>query len=253
MLAAERAHGNEVLRDLYTAFGNRIHLDKAPIDRALSLAALAECGLPAELADAAESTDLDQALLAGNRAALDPIGEDLGVPAIHIPRPDGGVNAFFGPVVSPVPRGEAAASCGTVSSSSPGPTGSSRSSAAAAARSSTEPGTDRVMRRRGPGRRGSGTGRAPSQNPRLGARSSARSSETRPAPTRVEAGESTAQADEGHRSEGAEMAERRNAQVIVVGAGPAGSAAAAHLARAGIDVLLLEKSTFPGTRSAATA
>ncbi|MDH6144325.1 MULTISPECIES: geranylgeranyl reductase family protein [Kitasatospora] len=41
------------------------------------------------------------------------------------------------------------------------------------------------------------------------------------------------------------MAERRNAQVIVVGAGPAGSAAAAHLARAGIDVLLLEKSTFP--------
>lgn len=35
------------------------------------------------------------------------------------------------------------------------------------------------------------------------------------------------------------------AQVIVVGAGPAGSAAAAHLARAGVDVLLLEKSGFP--------
>ncbi|MFF2009632.1 geranylgeranyl reductase family protein [Streptomyces sp. NPDC058195] len=35
------------------------------------------------------------------------------------------------------------------------------------------------------------------------------------------------------------------AQVIVVGAGPAGSAAAFHLARAGVDVLLLEKSQFP--------
>ncbi|MBL7488426.1 geranylgeranyl reductase family protein [Frankia sp. AgB1.9] len=36
-----------------------------------------------------------------------------------------------------------------------------------------------------------------------------------------------------------------DADVIVVGAGPAGSAAAYHLANAGLDVLLLEKATFP--------
>lgn len=36
-----------------------------------------------------------------------------------------------------------------------------------------------------------------------------------------------------------------DAEVIVVGAGPAGSTAATYLARAGIDVLLLEKSLFP--------
>src|SRR5215470_20145604 len=35
------------------------------------------------------------------------------------------------------------------------------------------------------------------------------------------------------------------ADVIVVGAGPAGSTTATHLARAGLDVLVLEKSVFP--------
>jgi menaquinone-9 beta-reductase len=37
----------------------------------------------------------------------------------------------------------------------------------------------------------------------------------------------------------------QDADVIVVGAGPGGSTAAAHLARAGVRVLLLEKTTFP--------
>ena len=37
----------------------------------------------------------------------------------------------------------------------------------------------------------------------------------------------------------------RDADVVVVGAGPAGSAAAYHLARTGLDVAMLEKTTFP--------
>jgi geranylgeranyl reductase family protein len=40
-------------------------------------------------------------------------------------------------------------------------------------------------------------------------------------------------------------ARTEDAEVIVVGAGPAGSATAACLARAGVDVLLLEKANFP--------
>ncbi|WP_019547192.1 geranylgeranyl reductase family protein [Streptomyces sulphureus] len=40
-------------------------------------------------------------------------------------------------------------------------------------------------------------------------------------------------------------ASERTADVIVVGAGPAGSATAYHLARSGLDVLLLEKTAFP--------
>ncbi len=37
----------------------------------------------------------------------------------------------------------------------------------------------------------------------------------------------------------------RQAEVVVVGAGPAGAATAYHLAQAGVDVLLLEKAAFP--------
>lgn len=107
-IAAEQKCGAAVLRDLYTALGTRIHLKKQPLGRDLYVAALTEVGLPEELADAAETTDYDAALLASNQAGLGPVGEDLGTPAIHISTPDGRANAFFGPVVTPTPRGEAA-------------------------------------------------------------------------------------------------------------------------------------------------
>jgi len=44
---------------------------------------------------------------------------------------------------------------------------------------------------------------------------------------------------------GRTTADERQADVIVVGAGPAGSTAAFHLASAGVDVLVLEKTAFP--------
>ncbi|MFL6077021.1 MAG: DsbA family protein [Mycobacteriales bacterium] len=107
-LAVEQKYGPDVLRDFYTAVGNRIHLDRATIGPELYAAALAELDLPAELAGAAADASLDPALLAGNRAGLDPVGEDLGTPAIHVAVPGGEPVAFFGPVVTPIPRGEAA-------------------------------------------------------------------------------------------------------------------------------------------------
>ncbi len=107
-IAAEQKYGSEVLRDLYTALGTRIHLEKAPIGRELYTAALAEVGLSTALADAADGTEHDEALRVSQRAGLDPVGEDLGTPAIHVPGPDGRTIAFFGPVVTPTPRGEAA-------------------------------------------------------------------------------------------------------------------------------------------------
>lgn len=105
-VAAERKAGTEVLRDLYTALGTRIHHDRAPIGRELYEAALREVGLPVDLADAAEQTEYDEALLASHHAGLEPVGEDLGTPTIHVTAPAGRRTAFFGPVVAPIPRGE---------------------------------------------------------------------------------------------------------------------------------------------------
>ncbi len=103
-IAAEQQFGPEVLGPLYTALGTRFHHDKAPRDRATYEAALVEAGLPAELAAAADSTTYDEALRASHKEGIDRVGYDVGTPVISV----NGLSVF-GPVVSPIPRGEAAA------------------------------------------------------------------------------------------------------------------------------------------------
>jgi predicted DsbA family dithiol-disulfide isomerase len=107
-IAAEQKYGTEVLRDLYTALGTRAHLEKRELDRDALVEALTEVGLDPELADAAGSTGYDEALRASHDAGMAPVGLDVGTPVIHAPGPDGRTIAFFGPVVTPAPRGEAA-------------------------------------------------------------------------------------------------------------------------------------------------
>ncbi|MGW5557867.1 mycothiol-dependent nitroreductase Rv2466c family protein [Micromonospora sp. NPDC003944] len=107
-IAAEQVHGNDVLRPLYTALGTRIHLQKQERGPELYVAALTEVGLDPALAAAADSTDYDEALRASHEAGMRPVGQDVGTPVVHAPGPDGTPVAFFGPVITPAPKGEAA-------------------------------------------------------------------------------------------------------------------------------------------------
>jgi len=103
-MAAAEKYGPDVLLPLYTALGTRFHDEKLERNRATIEAALAEAGLPAELADAAESTEYDEALRASHKDGMDRVGYEVGTPVIS-------VNGYslFGPVISPIPRGEDAA------------------------------------------------------------------------------------------------------------------------------------------------
>jgi 2-hydroxychromene-2-carboxylate isomerase len=103
-IAAEQKSGPEVLGPLYTALGTRFHHDKAPLERATIEAALAEVGLPADLADAMDATDFDEALRASHANGMDRVGYEVGTPVISVHG-----TSFFGPVLSPIPRGQDAA------------------------------------------------------------------------------------------------------------------------------------------------
>ncbi len=102
-LAVEEAYGSEKLREFYTALGTRFHPLKQQRDRATVEAALAEVGLPAELADAADTDANDEALRRSHHEGMDPVGDEVGTPVVRI-----NGKSLFGPVISPAPKGEAA-------------------------------------------------------------------------------------------------------------------------------------------------
>ncbi|MDG4764579.1 DsbA family protein [Solwaraspora sp. WMMD406] len=108
-VAVQEQHGDEAVRALYTALGNRIHLEKQELGPDLYSAALTEAGLPVSLAGLADDPEWDGPLRASHSAGMAPVGMDVGTPVIHVPNSDGtDPVAFFGPVVTPAPKGEAA-------------------------------------------------------------------------------------------------------------------------------------------------
>jgi 2-hydroxychromene-2-carboxylate isomerase len=101
--AAAEQKGPDVLGPLYTAIGTRLHNQGRREDPAVIPEALAEVGLPESLASAADSTELDEKIKTSHNEAFDQVGLDVGTPVIRIKG-----NTIFGPVITPIPRGEAA-------------------------------------------------------------------------------------------------------------------------------------------------
>jgi hypothetical protein len=101
--AAALDSGHEVLGPLYTAIGTRFHNQGRRDDPAVIPEALAEVGLPAFLADVAESGEFDDFIKKSHHEAFDQVGLDVGTPVLRIRG-----KALFGPVITPAPKGEAA-------------------------------------------------------------------------------------------------------------------------------------------------
>jgi 2-hydroxychromene-2-carboxylate isomerase len=103
LIAAEERHGNSAVEPLYSAMGTRRHVGQEKDWDEVITKSLADVGLEADLASAADSDALDVRLRASHAEGMDPVGYDVGTPVIHVED-----IAFFGPVVTPAPKGEAA-------------------------------------------------------------------------------------------------------------------------------------------------
>lgn len=107
VIAAQQQYGDDIVGPLYTEIGTRIHLGgEAPADA--TAAAVRALGLDESLIDAGTSGQFDAALRASHQEGISLVGEDVGTPVIAVPGPEGDRVAFFGPVMSPAPKGEAA-------------------------------------------------------------------------------------------------------------------------------------------------
>ena len=103
IIAAQQQHGDATVKALYDAMGSLIH-ESGEQDRDLVISkALADCGLPATLAAAASTDAFDDQLRASHQEGISLVGQDVGTPVVAF-----NGTAFFGPVLTRIPRGEEA-------------------------------------------------------------------------------------------------------------------------------------------------
>jgi 2-hydroxychromene-2-carboxylate isomerase len=101
--AVGELEGQRAVKPLYDALGTRIHPGHRRDVEGVVAEALAEVGLPAEYTRYADSDEFDPQLRASHADGIDRVGQDVGTPVIAV-----NGTAFFGPVISPTPRGEQA-------------------------------------------------------------------------------------------------------------------------------------------------
>ncbi|MFD3791384.1 DsbA family protein [Streptomyces cyaneofuscatus] len=109
VIAAQQLHGDEVVGPLYTALGTRFHNNGEGPTREAIAGALKDVGLPEDLLEYADKDTYDAELRASHQEVIDKVGQEVGTPVVAVPGADGEQVAFFGPVVTPAPKGEEAA------------------------------------------------------------------------------------------------------------------------------------------------
>ncbi|WP_411079078.1 DsbA family protein [Streptomyces sp. cmx-18-6] len=107
--AAQQLHGDDVVGPLYTALGTRFHNNEEGPTREAIAGALKDVGLPEDLLEYADKDTYDTELRASHNEGIDKVGQEVGTPVVAVPGADGEQVAFFGPVVTPAPKGEDAA------------------------------------------------------------------------------------------------------------------------------------------------
>jgi hypothetical protein len=103
-------HGRDAVGPLYQAIGTRLFDTSRDVDpisasdqgaRRVLEPLLVKVGLPIELADALDDTNLDAEIRAETEEALTLTGRDVGTPILHFAPPEG--TALYGPDISRLP------------------------------------------------------------------------------------------------------------------------------------------------------
>jgi hypothetical protein len=101
LMAAQEHVGEQALLPLYTAMGERIHHEKSGITPEMAESALAAAGLPTDLVQAWTDSSYDEAVKKSHHKGMDQVGDDVGTPTVAFRG-----SAYFGPVLTKIPRGE---------------------------------------------------------------------------------------------------------------------------------------------------
>jgi hypothetical protein len=103
IIAARELHGEQYVKPLYDAMGTQIHPGGEKDFSIVIKNALSEVGLPADLAQYADTDEYDKQLRASHAEGIGKVGEEVGTPVVAF-----NGTAFFGPVITRIPRGEEA-------------------------------------------------------------------------------------------------------------------------------------------------
>jgi 2-hydroxychromene-2-carboxylate isomerase len=101
LAAAQQAGGPEAVGRLYTALGRRQHEQGQAYDDDVLGEAVAEAGLAAHLAKAADDESWDATIRASHEEGQRRVGTALGSPILALD----GARGYFGPIVVPPPHG----------------------------------------------------------------------------------------------------------------------------------------------------